>query len=210
VFVPYYSAVLADLRCQSLVEVGCGTGNLSKHMAGFIPIVYALEPSPGMYRIAAKVLDKSCVRLTKSKLENYDPGRKFSCVISHLCVHVVPHFEAFLGNCANLLARDGTLIFSIPHPCFWNEYQAYFDPKHFDYVTAKFTFATLTISKDRSERMTGLPFHHRPLSQYVDAIARLGLRICKFDEIYPSRKIQLLYPAPWKRPHFGVFQAIKT
>jgi len=210
VFLPYYTSAVNNLGCRSLLEVGCGTGHLSKHLSQLIPVVHAIEPSPGMHEVSTAVLLETGVELVKCKLEDFNGDRKFDCVLSHLCGHVVAHLDSFLRDCSKWLADGGTFIFSLPHPCFWNDYQPYFDPKEFDYASECFTSATLTISKARDEKMTGLPFHHRPIGRYVESIVAARLVIRRFDEIFPPAGIQALYPAPWKRPHFCVFHVTLT
>ena len=208
VFLPFYRGLIADLRCSSIIEVGCGTGHLAKELSRMVKQTYAVEPSPGMHTIAADVLRDSNVTLTHTSVEQYQPDERFDCVVSHLCAQAVSDLNGFFGSCAGLLKNDGRFIFSIPHPCFWNDYQPYFNGNDFDYTVEQFTKATLTISLDRGSKLPGIPFHHRPLSRYIDVIVASGLRIQRLYEIFPSKDIQLLYPDLWKRPHFCVFQSV--
>lgn len=210
VFVPFYVKLIAALRCNSIVEVGCGTGHLAKNLSTMVERTYAVESSPGMHAVATDVLRDSGVVLIHSSVERYDAQERFDCVISHLCAQAVSDLTNSLRGCVRLLKDDGRLIFSIPHPCFWNDYQPYFESNDFDYTAEQFANATLTISLDRDSKMRRIPFHHRPLSYYIDAIVASDLRIRKFDEIFPTADVQRLYPARWKRPHFCVFESTRS
>lgn len=210
VFVPFYRSLMTNLRCNSIIEVGCGTGHLAKELSRMAQRVYALEPSPGMHVVATDVLRNSGVVLIHNSVEQYQPEERFDCVVSHLCAQSVSDLDRFLKGCAGLLNNNGHLVFSIPHPCFWNDYQEYFESNKFDYTREQFTNATLTISLDRDTKMPGIPFHHRPLSRYVGAIVAGGLRIERFDEIFPTDDVQRLYSTQWKRPHFCVFQNMRS
>ena len=205
VFSPLYQGVVDRLRFTSLVEVGCGTGHLSRQLSRGVERAYALEPSAAMHGVATEVLHGSGVVLLPAKVEEFQPDEPFGCVISHLCAHTTADLDGFVRACRQLLTESGTFVFSIPHPCFWNDYQQYFRKDQFDYVSDRFTYATLTISLDRESQMPGVPFHHRPLSRYVSAISAAGLYLQQFEEVFPTPEIQALYPEPWKRPHYCVF-----
>jgi len=161
-----------------------------------------------MHAVAADVLKGVKVALINSSVEHYETQKRFDCVVSHLCVQAVSDLDKFLNGCARLTKTKGRVIFSIPHPCFWNDYQSYFESSEFEYTTERFTNATLTISLDRDSEMPEIPFHHRPLSRYVDAIVKAGLRIHRFDEMFPSDQVQMLYPTRWTRPRYCVFEAM--
>jgi len=209
VFVPFYRNLVANLRCKSIVEVGCGTGHLANELAGMVERVYALEPSVGMHAVAAEVLRNSKVILLHNAVEQYQAEKPFDCAVSHLCAQSVSDLDGFLKGCTRLLTDEGHLVFSIPHPCFWNDYQPYFSSNPFAYTVEQFTTATLTISLDRDSKMAGIPFNHRPLSRYIEVIAECGFAVDRFHEIFPAADVQLLYPKPWERPHFCVFQTTR-
>lgn len=206
VFLPFYRESIRRIACTSLIEIGCGTGHLVKEFTQIGQQTYALEPSPGMHAVAANILRDSGVVLINRAVEQYETGLRFDCVISHLCAQAVSDLDRFLRSCAGLLEKHGRFIFSIPHPCFWNDYQPYFEEDEFDYSAEQFTNATLTISLDRESKMPGIPFYHRPLSRYIDAIVAAGLEIHRLTEIFPSQEVQKLYPIRWARPRYCVFE----
>ncbi|NJK89195.1 MAG: class I SAM-dependent methyltransferase [Myxococcales bacterium] len=81
-----------------ILDVGCGTGNLSRALAALANgrgQVTAIDPSSEMLRIAEAKLKQSPVRLLHADLESFadreEERAKYDLV---LCYSVWPHFEA--------------------------------------------------------------------------------------------------------------------
>jgi hypothetical protein len=64
---------------------------------------------------------------------------------------------------------------------------------------------SFTISKDPSNVISGVPYHHRPLSQYMKAILRSGFAITEFEETWPDQEIQMMYGQEWNTPRYCMF-----
>ena len=69
-------------------------------------------------------------------------------------------------------------------------------------VTKEITF---TITKDNENPISGVPYHHRPLSTYINTLVEAGFSIDRFDETYPDGVIQEMYGEKWKTPRYCVF-----
>jgi SAM-dependent methyltransferase len=210
VFVPFFLNCVEQYRPRSILEVGCGTGHLAARLAGACPHVEALEPSPGMHAVATAVLGKSPVRLHCSSVESFRPKHRFDLVVSHLCVHVVADVDRFCRACSSVMATQGLFVFSLPHPCFWNDYKEFFSRLNYRYVEERFASVTWTITKDAGRPIDGVPFHHRPLGRYVTALARCGMALKQLDEIVPSAAVQKLYGQEWKTPRYCALHAIRV
>lgn len=209
VFLPYWRDVLVNNSPQSVLEVGCGTGHLAKSLFSLTDEFVALEPSPGMYREASEVLTGTSINLRNEALEFFETKAPFRLTFAHLCAQTIPDLARFLNSCASTLSCEGLLVFSIPHPCYWNDYREYFSPDTFRYTEELETFATLEISNDPSNKIANIPYYHRPIGRYVAGINKVGLVIEKLDEIFPTEAIQKLYPKPWSKPRYCVFHARK-
>jgi SAM-dependent methyltransferase len=209
VFLPYYQNLLAKIGVKRVLEVGCGTGHLSKSLAPKSSDFVAIDPSVGMYQVARQTLSGMSVELLNVTLEDYTVKRPFELVLAHLCVQFFSDVDDFCSLCARALLPNGMLVFSLPHPCFWNDYKAYFPRDDFKYTEERFTTATLEISNDPTIQIGGVPYHHRPIGRYVSAITGVGLRIERLDEIFPDEDTHRLYPTPWLKPRYCVFHARK-
>lgn len=210
VFVPYFVALTKATRPKRILEVGCGTGHLSARLATMCPHVEALEPSPGMHDVAKEVLCNSGVNLHATAIEAFRPEHPFDIVFSHLCGHVVADIDRFCQACSRAVANDGSFVLSLPHPCFWNDYREYFPRSDYRYNVEQFCTASLTITKDRTRPMEGLPFHHRPLGRYVSALRECGMGLTRLEEIVPAKAVQELYGSEWRFPRYCVLHATKV
>jgi hypothetical protein len=73
-----------------------------------------------------------------------------------------------------------------------------------EHISADVTFS-ITLSPDQP--IKDIPYHHRPLSTYVNTLAKSGFVVSGIDEIYPPTSIQELYGEPWRVPRYLVFRA---
>lgn len=204
VFVPYYSARVESAQSRRILEIGCGTGHLAKALASDGRTLHAIEPSEDMHRVAADVLLGSHVDLQKLRMEDYRPQEPFDLAIAHLVVHMVDAVPAFLAATRRALSPGGTLLMSLPHPCFWNNYREYIPRDRYRYMRQEYAEATLTITKDPSNSIHGIPYFHRPLQDYIKAIILAELCIVDIDEIYPEPGIEAKYGSEWKEPRYVV------
>ena len=209
VFLPYYKSLLAEVGPKRVLEVGCGTGHLAKTLAEMTSELVAIEPSAGMYEVAKQILQETLVNLQNVTLEQFTTERTFELTLAHLCAQIIPDLDSFCAHCARNISPQGLLVFSIPHPCFWNEYRVYFPKDSFQYVDERFTTTSLKISNDPCTPIENVPYYHRPIGRYLSAIARAGLCLERLDEIFPDKNTQALYPGPWANPRYCVFRARK-
>lgn len=210
VFVPYFLGCIEESAPKKILEVGCGTGHLSARLAKVVKHVEAVEPSPGMYSVAKRVLANTTVKLHHFSVEDFRPSRRFDLVFSHLCGHVVADIDSFCRACSDLVDVGGLFIFSLPHPCFWNIYKEFFPRADYRYAKEQFASVALTITKDPDRPIDGLPFHHRPLGRYVTALRNCGMALTRLDEILPSKSVQQLYGAEWHFPRYCALHATRV
>ena len=205
VFVPYYSKLVENLRPSSLLEVGCGTGHLSAALERVVPRVVALEPSPGMHRVAQEVLVNTRVMLVNYSIQDFTANQRFEMIISHMCAQVVDDLDSFLGSITFHMNERSLLVITIPHPCFYNEYKHLFDTDDYQYMCKSKKIISLTITRDPLTPISGIPYNHRPLSAYFAHLKTQNLHIVNFEEIFPEPQVQALYPAKWDTPRYCVF-----
>jgi SAM-dependent methyltransferase len=205
VFVPYYKEIVASRKPTSLLEIGCGTGHLSLELGRSIPRVFACEPSPGMYNVAEDTLKGTRVRLENCTVQELQRNVTFDLVICHMCVHTSGDLESFLESARAFLHDASLFVFSIPHPCFYNEYKQLFPPANYSYMTPISRKVSFPISAYPGNPIRDVPYFHRPLEVYFNTALGNGLYIERFREIFPDSSIQKLYGEPWKTPHYCVF-----
>ncbi len=208
IFKPLIVERISNLLPKKILEVGAGTGHLSKELSILGFSVTAIEPSPGMYEVAQEVLDETSVKLINSTSFELEKQSLYDVSFSHLVAHVVDDLIGFFKSVGDHLETGGHFIFSIPHPCFYNEYKKFFG-EEYNYMTSMAKNVSFTITKDSINLICGVPYHHRPLSEYINSLVKSGFAIDGFDETYPDDEIQKKYGAKWENPRYCVFTCKK-
>lgn len=204
VFKPLFIERISALKPVHLLEIGAGTGHLSKELSLLGFKVTAIEPSSGMYAVATDVLLNSQVKLIKCTSSNLEMSAIFDVAFSHLVAHVVDDLFEFFSSIVKHLNIGGHFIFSIPHPCFYNDYKKFFGSEY-NYMQPIDKDVSFSITKDKINTICDVPYHHWPLSTYINTLVKSGFAIDGFDETYPSDEVQKLYGPRWETPRYCVF-----
>lgn len=208
VFKPLIVNSIKELRPSQVLEVGAGTGHISIELFKLGFSVTAIEPSLGMYSVAQDVLSSTDVKLVNCTSFELEQDTLYEVVFSHLVAHVVDDISAFFISIGQLLEKNGHFIFSIPHPCFYNDYKLFFGDEY-NYMVSMTKSVSFTITKDSQNIISGVPYHHRPLSEYFNKLVEAGFAIDGFDETYPDEHIQEKYGAKWETPRYCMFTCKK-
>lgn len=205
VFLPFYIDYVQSNTGKYILEIGAGTGHLSKELSLLGRDITAIEPSQGMYSIAKEVVLETNVRLLNCSLQEFKADINYDLTISHMVVHTVNELNSFLFSIKKILKKDGRFIFSMPHPCFYNEYKQFFNKDEYQYMSEIKKEINFTITKDIENEIKGVPYIHRPLSFYINTLISNGFIIDFFYEIYPSKEVQMMYGSEWESPRYCVF-----
>lgn len=205
VFVPYFIEAFKHHKPSTALELGCGTGHMALELSGYCKHFNAIEPSAGMHAIAREVLSSCAIMPICSYIEDLPYEFKYDLIYSHMCVQAIEFVKELFENIAERLSSGGVTIFSIPHPCFYNSYKKLIGPSEYSYMKLVRKNISLKISKDQTNLIKDVPYFHRPLSYYFSSITEAGLQTLRFDEIYPSKEVQFLYPKNWDSPRYCVF-----
>ncbi len=208
IFKPLLLNSLGELKPNSVLEVGAGTSHLSKAFEERGFQVTAIEPSAGMFAVAEQVLEGSAVTLINCQSFDLPLHKSFDAAVSHLVVHVVEDLSSFLASIAVHLIPGGHLLVTLPHPCFFNCYKKLFQ-EEYSYMSPASKEISFTITNDPYNQISGVPYHHRPLSSYINALVQSGFSIDGFDEVFPDKDIQRLYGSEWKNPRYCMFSCRK-
>ncbi|MGH8628497.1 MAG: class I SAM-dependent methyltransferase [Gammaproteobacteria bacterium] len=163
-----------------------------------------LEPSRGMCEVARATLSNTGVELHNCSIEELTSEQEFDCVLSHLCLQGIPDLLSFVHVMASKLSDKGTLVASLPHPAFYNDYKKFFPESSFRYKTEISAMVSFNVTLDPHRPIEGVPYHHRPISSYISAFSNVDVCISDFYEVTPSPEIEALYGAPWQTPRYLV------
>ncbi|ALM52966.1 class I SAM-dependent methyltransferase [Halomonas huangheensis] len=208
IFKPLIVSRINELRPGRVLEVGAGTGHISIELFKLGYSVTAIEPSLGMYLVAQDVLSSTDVKLVNCTSFELEQDTFYEVAFSHLVAHVVDDLSAFFRSIGQHLEKNGHFIFSIPHPCFYNDYKRFFGDEY-NYMVSMTKNVSFTITKDSQNTISGVPYHHRPLSEYFNKLVDSGFAIDGFDETYPDEHIQEKYGSKWEAPRYCMFTCKK-
>jgi SAM-dependent methyltransferase len=165
-----------DIAGRLVLDAGCGNGYLARMLARAGARVVGVEPGESLYVFATgqEVREPLGVEYLQADLSTLpEPNEPFDVVIASMVLPVIPDWQAAMRRCVEVLRPGGTFIFSINHPAFeslfamWSEFG--------EYRTRQY-LQEHTISGAHG------PDFHRPLSAYLNEVARLGCSITEVVE----------------------------
>jgi malonyl-CoA O-methyltransferase len=173
---------LANLRFQSILEIGCGTGKNTIFLAQLGERVHALDFSEGMIEKA-----REKVTATKVRFEMADLTQKWNCVnaaydlvVCNLVLEHIQDLSHIFSEAARVLERGGKIFINELHP--FRQYQG---------TKARFERKEATIEVEAF-------VHH--MSDFTNAASASSLKLVSLNEYWhtadegkPPRLVSLLF-----------------
>lgn len=93
----------------AVLELACGTGLFTRHLAPRVPALTAVDASPEVIDINRARLRAGNVRYVEADLFAFEPDRRYDCVFMSFWLSHVPHarFAAFWSMVRRALAPGG-------------------------------------------------------------------------------------------------------
>jgi SAM-dependent methyltransferase len=173
---PALLRMLGNVRGQRILDAGCGHGYLSRMLAARGAQVTGVEPARALYDYAAEkeAADRLGISYVQADLCRLPAlSGPFDAVVANMVFLAIPDWAGAMKACAGALAPGGLLVFSVNHPCFeqlgasWRE--------HGEYRIREY-FAEYEIPGPHASDF------HRPLSAYLNEVARLGCHLREIAE----------------------------
>lgn len=116
--VPTMRELIGDVRGKSILDIGCGQGDLSMTLAAEgASSVLGLEISRNMIDRAKRANRSRNVRFEHAAIEDFQAADgAFDLVVSSLCLHYVPDYARLVDSVHNWLRPGGVFVYSIEHP----------------------------------------------------------------------------------------------
>lgn len=195
-----------------VVDIGCGTGFLTKEISGLVSSVVAVDSSSQSIAIAKRhCSENSNVSFVDSDFSSFvrTTEKKFDVAVANMTLMTVIDLDDVLASVAKILSPGAKFGFTIIHPCFWPNYKNYLLEDWFNYWDDMQIEAPFTISLDLDVSIITTHIH-RPLEHYVTSLVNSGFMISSIVEPRPKPDIASQYPAGWKYPRFMACKCIYT
>lgn len=114
--------LLPDLAGKRVLDIGCGTGRLTRYIAAHgARYVLGVDASERMLAIARSENGNfgEIIEYRREFIEDIDlPPGGFNLIVSSMALHYIEDLASLFGNMRRWLSDQGTLVFSVEHPVF--------------------------------------------------------------------------------------------
>jgi SAM-dependent methyltransferase len=184
---PLAAECLAGAR--AVLDVGCGEGQVSR-LAGSLPgveRVIGVDPTWAQVRVAAERSGgPAYARGDAAQLPFRDDA--FDAVVACLVFEHIIAFDVGIAEVARVLRPSGRFVFFLNHPLLQTPNSGWIDDQILDPPEQYWRVGDYLVEDETLEEVEKdvfIPFLHRPLSRYVNALAANGLFIERMEEPAP-------------------------
>jgi SAM-dependent methyltransferase len=183
---PMAAAGLAGAR--KVLDVGCGEGQVSRlAAAGGAELVVGIDPTWNQLTVAKqRAGGPDYLRGGADGLPFADAS--FDVVVACLVFEHIEAMDTAIGEVARVLAPGGKFLFFLNHPLLQTPGSGWIDDQILDPPEQYWRigpYLVEDVSIEQVERGIFIPFVHRPLSRYVNALLDAGLRLDRMEEPAP-------------------------
>ena len=114
---PFMLDLIGDVANLSILDLGCGTGELSKKLSLKAKNILGIDISTKMLNVAKNKNFSHNIEYRILSMENIDSiDQSFDLIVSSLAFHYVENFQKLILDIKKILKNKGSLIFSQEHP----------------------------------------------------------------------------------------------
>jgi len=191
---PEYTEQILPLAAEVLagydrvLDVGCGEGQISRLAAGRgVTTVVGVDPTWAQVRVAAaRRGGPAYARSGAGSLPFAD--ETFDAVVACLVFEHIRDVDDAIAEVGRVLRPGGRFAFFLNHPLLQTPNSGWIDDHVLDPPEQYWRIGAYLIEDERAEEVEKdvfIPFIHRPLSRYVNALAAAGLLVRRMDEPVP-------------------------
>jgi SAM-dependent methyltransferase len=182
---PLAEAELAAAR--RVLDVGCGDGQVSRLAAASGAEVVGIDPTWNCVRVAAQRAGGPGFAMAgAAALPLADAS--FDAVVACLVFEHIREVDQAIGEVARVLRPGGRFCFFLNHPLLQTPNSGWIDDHILDPPEQYWRIGPYLVeheSDEEVEKDVFIPFIHRPLSRYVNAMAERGLLVERMVEPAP-------------------------
>ena len=182
---PLASSHLEGVR--SVLDVGCGEGQVSRTAAAVSGVERVVGVDPTWSQLAVARSRRGRVAYVRAGAEALPfPPSVFDAVVACLVFEHIDGLEAAVTEVGRVLLRGGRFLFFLNHPLLQTPGSGWIDDRILDeqyWRIGPYLVEDKTLEQVEPE--IRIPFVHRPLSRYVNALAGAGMVITRMEEPAP-------------------------
>lgn len=198
---PATLALLGDVAGLRVLDAGCGEGRFARMLAERGARVVGVDLSPRMIELAREEEERELrgIEYLVGDLADLSPLRRgsFDLAVAYMSIHDVRRYRRAIKEIARVLRPGGRFVFSAAHP--WSVTRG--DPKLgwerrvpgstrpsdlLYYKVDHYFHRSQSVVTMLATAGRGVPYHHRTLGDYADALYRAGFVIRRLVEPTPD------------------------
>lgn len=173
---------------DSVLDVGCGDGQIARLAAeSGSSLVVGIDPTWNQVVVAKE--RNGGVRVARASAHELPfPGETFSAVVACLVFEHIEELDDAISEVARVLKPGGRFCFFLNHPLLQTPGSGWIDDQVLDPPEQYWRIGPYLVedlSIEEVEKDVFIPFIHRPLSRYVNALVDSGLFIERMLEPAP-------------------------
>lgn len=175
---------------KNVLDLGCGNGYLAHTVAAAGAKVIAVDQSADMLRHArSRAPDDGMVHYVQTSL--YDLSmlepESFDLIVSNFVMQDVSDLDKAFREARRVLRPEGRLVVVITHPCYSSGPRQWMSPVPDSPRAEEYGFVTDHYLVEGTywlewEGFEPVPYYHRPLGRYVEALLDAGLSLTALCE----------------------------
>ena len=116
---------LPDKNITDILEIGCGTGNMTKHLLAKYPNqnFCISDISPSMIKSAKAKFPQGNINWNVTDGENIKTSERYDLIVASMVFQWFEDIEVTLQTLSSLLKPNGTIFYSIPGPESFKEWK---------------------------------------------------------------------------------------
>ena len=170
----------------SVLDVGCGEGQLSRlAVAGGARRVVGVDPTWMQVREARARRGGAFYARSSADALPF-PTSSFDAVVACLVFEHIDQVDDAIAEVGRVLRPGGRFIFFLNHPLLQTPGSGWIDDRILDEQYWRIgAYLVEDKSLEEVEKGVLIPFIHRPLSRYINALIAAGLSITRMEEPAP-------------------------
>lgn len=182
--------LVSRLKPYHLLDIGCGTGELTVQLSQYCGKVTAIDPSRDAIDIA-KGLANDHVEFIVGDVTKLPQEARFDCVVCCMVLNCVEMLDTFTENLSKHLTSSSHQIWTILHPSFsFNDTVSLLLQEDGSLIyTAKFDATASYFTENRYYKDLDdckLVEYHRPLSKIISTLLNAGFVLHGLEEPVPK------------------------